>query len=152
VAIQKKTHNEKIEKIKVVVNGAGAAAMACIQLYAALGVKYDHVTLFDINGVLHAGRPDLDETKKKFAVSANKAHWTLHDAMKDADLFLGLSVGNVVTPEMVKSMAKNPIVFALANPDPEIIYEQAKEARKDVIVATGRSDKPNQVNNVLGFP
>jgi malate dehydrogenase (oxaloacetate-decarboxylating)(NADP+) len=146
--IQKK----KIEKIRVVVNGAGAAAMACIQLYASLGVKYENVTLFDISGVLHAGRQDLDDTKKKFAVSSSKAHWTIVEAMKDADVFLGLSVGNVVTPEMVKSMAKNPIVFALANPDPEIIYELAKEARKDVIVASGRSDKPNQVNNVLGFP
>jgi len=146
--IQKK----KIEKIRVVVNGAGAAAMACIQLYASLGVKYENVTLFDINGVLHEGRNDLDETKKKFAVSHSKAHWTLNEAMKDADVFLGLSVGNVVTPEMVKSMNKNPIVFALANPNPEIVYELAKEARKDVIVATGRSDKPNQVNNVLGFP
>jgi len=146
--IQKK----KIEKIRVVVNGAGAAAMACIQLYASLGVKYENVTLFDINGVLHDGRTDLDETKKKFAVSASKAHWTLNEAMKDADVFLGLSVGDVVTPEMVKSMNKNPIVFALANPNPEIVYELAKEARRDVIVATGRSDKPNQVNNVLGFP
>ncbi|MCU0404183.1 MAG: NADP-dependent malic enzyme [Chitinophagaceae bacterium] len=146
--IQKK----KIDRIRVVVNGAGAAAMACIRLYAALGVKPQNVTLFDINGVLHAGRTDLDEVKKSFAVPESKSHWKLENAMKDADVFLGLSVGNVVTPEMVKSMAKNPIVFALANPDPEINYELAKEARKDVIVATGRSDKPNQVNNVLGFP
>lgn len=146
--IQKK----KIEKIKVVVNGAGAAAMACIQLYAALGVRPENVTLFDINGVLHADRTDLDATKSKFAVSPAKAHWKLADAMKDADVFLGLSVGNVVTADMVRSMAKNPIVFALANPDPEINYELAHEARKDVIVATGRSDTPNQVNNVLGFP
>jgi malate dehydrogenase (oxaloacetate-decarboxylating)(NADP+) len=146
--IQKK----RIEKIKVVVNGAGAAAMACIQLYAALGVKYENVTLFDINGVLHSDRTDLDETKRKFAVSPAKKSWKLADAMKDADVFLGLSVGNVVSAEMVKSMAKNPIVFALANPDPEINYELAHAARKDVIVATGRSDKPNQVNNVLGFP
>jgi malate dehydrogenase (oxaloacetate-decarboxylating)(NADP+) len=146
--VQKK----RIEKIRVVVNGAGAAAMACIQLYAALGVKPENVTLFDINGVLHSGRTDLDETKKRFAVSDKKSHWKLTEALKDADVFLGLSVGNVVTAEMVKSMAKNPIVFALANPDPEISYELAHDARKDVIVATGRSDKPNQVNNVLGFP
>ncbi|HSK13521.1 MAG TPA: malic enzyme-like NAD(P)-binding protein, partial [Phnomibacter sp.] len=146
--VQKK----KIDRIKVVVNGAGAAAMACIQLYAALGVKPENVTLFDINGVLHHDRTDLDETKKRFAIAASKRHWKLADALKDADVFLGLSVGNVVTQEMVKSMARNPIVFALANPDPEISYELAREARKDVIVATGRSDKPNQVNNVLGFP
>lgn len=146
--VQKK----RIDRIRVVVNGAGAAAMACIQLYAALGVKPEHVILFDINGVLHEGRTDLDETKKRFAVSNKKSHWKLTEAMKDADVFLGLSVSNVVTPEMVKSMAKNPIVFALANPDPEISYELAHDARKDVIVATGRSDKPNQVNNVLGFP
>lgn len=146
--IQKK----KIAKVKVVVNGAGAAAMACIQLYVALGVTYDHITIFDINGVLHKDRNDLDSLKTKFAVSASKQHWTLTDAMKDADVFLGLSVGNVVTPAMIKTMAKNPIVFALANPDPEINYDLAHEARKDVIVATGRSDTPNQVNNVLGFP
>ena len=146
--IQKK----KIDKIRVVVNGAGAAAMACIQLYAALGVKPENVTLFDINGVLHTGRTDLDKIKLRFAVSPAKKDWILSDAMKEADVFLGLSVGNVVTPDMVKSMAKNPVVFALANPDPEINYELAKESRKDVIVATGRSDTPNQVNNVLGFP
>jgi len=146
--IQKK----KIEKIRIVVNGAGAAAMACIQLYIALGVTYRHVTIFDINGVIHVEREDLDPLKLKFAVPASRKNWKLEDALKEADVFLGLSVGNVVTPAMVKSMAKNPIVFALANPDPEISYELAHDARKDVIVATGRSDKPNQVNNVLGFP
>ncbi len=146
--VQKK----RVDRIKVVVNGAGAAAMACIQLYAALGVKPGNVTLFDINGILHHGRTDLDAVKLRFAVQPSKKDWKLADAMKDADVFLGLSVGNVVTPEMVKSMAKNPVVFALANPDPEINYELAREARKDVIVATGRSDTPNQVNNVLGFP
>ncbi len=146
--VQKK----KIEKIRVVVNGAGAAAMACIQLYAALGVKPENVTLFDINGILHQGRTDLDEVKQRFAVSHTKKEWTLTDALKEADVFLGLSIGHVVSADMVKSMAKNPVVFALANPDPEINYETAKEARKDVIVATGRSDTPNQVNNVLGFP
>lgn len=143
---------KKIERIRVVVNGAGAAAMACIQLYAALGVNPKNVTLFDINGVLHSDREDLDDIKRKFAVSPAKKDWKLADAIKDADVFLGLSVGNVVNQDMVKSMAKNPIVFALANPDPEITYELAFEARKDIIVATGRSDKPNQVNNVLGFP
>jgi malate dehydrogenase (oxaloacetate-decarboxylating)(NADP+) len=143
---------KKIEKIRVVVNGAGAAAMACIQLYAALGVHPKNVTLFDIKGVLHSDRDDLDDIKRRFAVSPSKKDWKLTDAMKHADMFLGLSVGNVVTQDMVKSMAKNPIVFALANPEPEISYELAFETRKDIIVATGRSDKPNQVNNVLGFP
>lgn len=148
IEIQKK----KIEKIRVVVNGAGAAAMACIKLYMALGVKTNNITIFDIKGILHRERDDLDELKMKLARPATEKSWTLSEALKDADVFLGLSVGNVVTAAMVKSMAKNPIVFALANPDPEITYELAHEARKDVIVATGRSDKPNQVNNVLGFP
>jgi malate dehydrogenase (oxaloacetate-decarboxylating)(NADP+) len=146
--IQKK----KIEKVKIVVNGAGAAAMACAQLYVALGARYENFTLFDINGILHRERTDLDETKLLFAADADKKAWTLKESFRDADMFLGLSVGNVVTAEMVKSMAKNPIVFACANPDPEIDYNLAFEARKDVIVATGRSDTPNQVNNVLGFP
>lgn len=144
--IQKK----KIEKIRIVVNGAGAAAMACIQLYEALGAKHDNFLVFDRKGVLHKGRTDLENFKLKFANA--KSEISLEDAMKDADVFVGLSVGNVVTPQMVKSMAKNPIVFAMANPDPEITYEAAIKARKDVIMATGRSDYPNQVNNVLGFP
>ncbi|MCU0333472.1 MAG: NADP-dependent malic enzyme [Chitinophagaceae bacterium] len=146
--IQKK----KIEKVRFVVNGAGAAAIACIKLYIALGARPDHFTVFDIQGVLHKGRTDLDEFKQRLAVDASKAHWTLKEAMKDADMFLGLSVGKVVTPDMVKSMAKNPVVFACANPEPEIMYDDAHAVRKDVIVATGRSDTPNQVNNVLGFP
>lgn len=141
---------KKIEKVKFVVNGAGAAAMACIQLYVALGAKYENFILFDKDGVLHTGRKDLGLIRTKFAVK--KDDWTLEKAMKDADVFLGLSIGNVVTQEMVKSMAKNPIVFAMANPDPEISYEDAIAARKDIIMATGRTDYPNQVNNVLGFP
>ncbi|GEO09519.1 NADP-dependent malic enzyme [Segetibacter aerophilus] len=141
---------KKIEKVEFVVNGAGAAAMACVRLYISLGARYENFILFDKDGVLHKGRTDLDDEKRKFAV--NRTDWTLEKAMKDADVFLGLSVGNVVTTDMVKSMAKNPIVFAMANPDPEIPYELAVEARKDVIMATGRSDYPNQVNNVLGFP
>jgi malate dehydrogenase (oxaloacetate-decarboxylating)(NADP+) len=145
--IQKK----KIEKVKFVVNGAGAAAMACVRLYEALGAKHDNFVMFDKTGVLHADRPDLDENKSQFATT-RKNDLTLADAMKDADVFIGLSVGNVITPDMVKSMAKNPIVFAMANPDPEITYHAATAARKDVIMATGRSDYPNQVNNVLGFP
>ncbi len=141
---------KKIEKVNFVVNGAGAAAMACIKLYVALGARYEHFILFDKDGVIHKGRNDLGEERAKFAVS--KSDITLEKAMKDADVFLGLSVGNVVTKEMVKSMAKNPIVFAMANPDPEISYEDATDVRKDIIMATGRTDYPNQVNNVLGFP
>jgi malate dehydrogenase (oxaloacetate-decarboxylating)(NADP+) len=141
---------KKIDKVRFVVNGAGAAAMACIQLYVALGAKYENFIVFDKDGVLHVDRTDLGPIRAKFAVK--KSNWTLETAMKDADCFLGLSVGNVVTPEMVKSMAKNPIVFAMANPDPEITYEDATKVRKDVIMATGRTDYPNQVNNVLGFP
>lgn len=141
---------KKIEKVCFVVNGAGAAAMACVQLYVALGAKYENFTLFDKDGVLHKDRKDLGEIRAKFAVK--NADLSLEKAMKDADVFLGLSVGNVVTKDMVKSMAKNPIVFAMANPDPEISYEDATEVRKDIIMATGRTDYPNQVNNVLGFP
>ncbi len=145
--IQKK----KIDKAKFVVNGAGAAAMACSRLYVSLGAKPENFILFDIKGVLHADREDLEEERKKFATT-KQSNLTLLEAMKDADVFIGLSVGNTVTEEMVKAMAKNPIVFAMANPDPEISYEAATAARKDVIMATGRSDYPNQVNNVLGFP
>jgi malate dehydrogenase (oxaloacetate-decarboxylating)(NADP+) len=145
--IQKK----KINKVKFVVNGAGAAAMACIQLYVGLGARPENFVVFDRTGVIHADREGLDDRKKVFATTKNKKE-TLATAMKNADVFIGLSVGDVVTPEMVKSMAKNPIVFAMANPDPEITYDQATAVRSDVIMATGRSDFPNQVNNVLGFP
>ncbi len=146
--IQKK----RIDKVSFLVNGAGAAAMACCQLYVALGAKYENFMLFDRKGVVHQGREGLDEIKKRFAVSAKKSDITFEKAFKDADVFIGLSVGNVVNGDMIKAMAKNPIVFAMANPDPEIPYEEAIAARKDVIMATGRSDYPNQVNNVLGFP
>lgn len=145
--IQKK----KIDKVSFIVNGAGAAAMACIKLYVSLGAKPENFILFDRKGVLHKGRPDLDGDKKTFA-HTTKADLTLEGAMKDADVFIGLSVGNVITKDMVKSMAKRPIVFAMANPDPEIAYEDAIAVREDIIMATGRSDYPNQVNNVLGFP
>ena len=141
---------KKIDRVKFVVNGAGAAAMACVQLYVALGAKPENFVLFDKDGVLHAERSDIDDIKKQFVIK--KKELTLSEAMKDADVFIGLSVGNVITQDMVKSMAKNPVVFAMANPDPEIPYELAASARKDVIMATGRSDYPNQVNNVLGFP
>jgi malate dehydrogenase (oxaloacetate-decarboxylating)(NADP+) len=144
--IQKK----RIEKAKFVVSGAGAAAMACILLYIALGANPENFIVFDRKGAIHKGRADLDEMKQRFANAKNDI--SLTDALKDADVFIGLSVGNVVTPDMLKGMAKNPIVFAMANPDPEIAWEDAILARKDVIVATGRSDYPNQVNNVLGFP
>ncbi len=144
--IQKK----KIDKVKIVVNGAGAAAISCSQLYESLGAKHENFLMLDRKGVLHHGRTDLDEMKKIFA-NGNK-DMTLAEAMKDADVFIGLSSGNCVTAEMVKSMAKNPIVFAMANPTPEISWEEATGARKDIIMATGRSDYPNQVNNVLGFP
>ena len=139
-----------ISKVVFVVNGAGAAAMACVELYMALGAKREHVLMFDSKGLIHKKREDLDERKKFFAV--DKKEMTLEQAFKGADVFIGLSKGNVVSKEMVKSMAKNPIVFAMANPDPEISWEDATSCREDIIMATGRSDYPNQVNNVLGFP
>ncbi|MGC4038364.1 MAG: NADP-dependent malic enzyme [Chitinophagaceae bacterium] len=144
--IQKK----KIDKVKFVVNGAGAAAMACVLLYVSLGALPENFIMFDRKGALHKHRTDLDEFKQPFANATTEI--SLADAMKESDVFIGLSAGNVVTQDMVKSMAKNPIVFAMANPDPEISYEDATSARKDIIMATGRSDYPNQVNNVLGFP
>jgi len=144
--VQKK----KIDKVRFVVNGAGAAAMACIQLYVSLGAKPENFCIFDRKGSLYAGRTDLEGFKQKFANA--KEDTTLDKAMKGADVFIGLSVGNVVTVDMVKSMGKNPIVFAMANPDPEISWSDATSARSDIIMATGRSDYPNQVNNVLGFP
>lgn len=140
-----------IATAKFVVSGAGAAAMSCVLLYKSLGASAENFTLFDKDGVLHSLRTDLDDDRKQFAVSATP-EMTLASAMKDADVFLGLSVGNVVSPEMIQSMAPKPIVFAMANPNPEISYEAATAAREDVIMATGRSDYPNQVNNVLGFP
>jgi malate dehydrogenase (oxaloacetate-decarboxylating)(NADP+) len=143
---------KKIEKAKFVVNGAGAAAMACVLLYESLGAKHENFLMFDRKGVIHDERDDLDENKKKFAAHVKHPDMVLADAMKGADVFIGLSVGNVITGDMVKSMAKKPIVFAMANPDPEISYEDATAARADIIMATGRSDYPNQVNNVLGFP
>jgi malate dehydrogenase (oxaloacetate-decarboxylating)(NADP+) len=141
---------KKIDKIKVVVNGAGAAAVSCTKLYLRLGVKPENVVMCDSKGPIHDGRTDLDDIKKQFITKRKLA--SLSEAMKDADFFIGLSVADVLTEDDIKSMAKNPIVFALANPDPEIRYELAKKVRKDIILATGRSDHPNQVNNVLGFP
>jgi len=142
---------KKLDKIKMVVNGAGAAAVSCSKMYLSLGVKPENMVMLDINGLITPDRTDLDEIRLQFATS-RKDIKNLADAMKGADVFVGLSVGNVVTPYMLKSMAKNPIVFAMANPEPEIAYDIAHDIRKDIIVATGRSDFPNQVNNVLGFP
>ncbi|RYE14059.1 MAG: NADP-dependent malic enzyme, partial [Sphingobacteriales bacterium] len=142
---------KKLDKIKMVVNGAGAAAVSCSKMYLSLGVKKENLVMFDINGLLTPDRTDLDEMRLQFATQ-RKDIKVLADAMKGADVFVGLSAGNVVNADMIKSMAKNPIVFAMANPVPEINYDIAKGARKDIIMATGRSDYPNQVNNVLGFP
>ena len=142
---------KKLDKIKLVVSGAGAAAVSCIKLYLKLGVKKENMLVFDKDGIVNIDRTDLDPIRMEFATS-RKDIMTLSQAMKDADVFLGLSAGNIVSAEMIQSMAKNPIVFALANPDPEIAYDIAIKSRKDLIMATGRSDFPNQVNNVLGFP
>ncbi|HNO72021.1 MAG TPA: malic enzyme-like NAD(P)-binding protein, partial [Bacteroidia bacterium] len=139
-----------ISKVKIVVNGAGASAISCAKLYISLGAKKENILMLDSKGVLSPDRDDLDENKKFFSIKTKAKD--LKDAMMGADVFVGLSKGNVVSKEMVQSMAKNPIVFALANPDPEIPYQEAAMAREDVIIATGRSDHPNQVNNVLGFP
>ena len=141
---------KKIDKAKFVVNGAGAAAVACMHLYIALGARRENFRVFDSKGLIHESRTDLDELKKEFIAAGKNV--TLAEGMKDADVFIGLSKGGVLNADMIKSMAKNPIVFAMANPDPEISWEDATGARKDVIMATGRSDYPNQVNNVLGFP
>jgi len=137
--------------VKLVVSGAGAAAIACVEFFVSLGMTRENVVLVDSKGVVHGGRQDLNRQKRKFAVP-DDGRRTLADAMRGADMFMGCSVANIVTPDMLRTMAKHPIVFALANPDPEIPYPDAIAARPDAIVATGRSDFPNQVNNVLGFP
>ena len=142
--------DKKIDKIKLVVNGAGASAISCAKLYVALGVLCENIVMVDSSGVIRADREGLDGTKKQFATSRNIS--TLEEAMKGADVFLGLSKGNILSQKHIQSMANTPIVFALANPDPEISYELAIASREDIIMATGRSDYPNQVNNVLGFP
>lgn len=142
--------NKKIEKVKIVVSGAGAAAVSCARLYKACGAKAANIVMIDSKGVIRDDRPNLSEEKREFA-SKRKIN-TLMEAMKDADVFLGLSIADIVSPEMLLSMAKRPIVFAMANPDPEIEYNLAVSTRKDLIMATGRSDHPNQVNNLLGFP
>ena len=138
---------KKIEEVKIVVNGAGASATSCTKLYVALGARKENILMLDSKGV----RPNLTESKKFFATERRDVH-TLAEAIKGADVFLGLSKGNVLTQDMVRSMADNPIVFALANPTPEISYEDAMASRPDVLMSTGRSDYPNQINNVIGFP
>lgn len=142
---------KKMDKVKLVINGAGASANSCAKMYIAVGVKKENIIMLDSKGVIHKGRTDLDQYKSFFASDNTKIN-TLDEAIKGADVFVGLSKGNILNQQMVQSMAKNCIVFALANPTPEISYEDAMAARKDIIVATGRSDHPNQVNNVLGFP
>jgi len=141
---------KKLDRVKIVVNGAGAAAISCTRLYVSLGAKRENVVMLDRSGVIRADRDNLEGTKAEFATSRKIS--TLADAVKDSDVFIGLSSPDVLTAEMLKTMAKNPIVFAMANPNPEIAYELAVKTRKDIIMATGRSDYPNQVNNVLGFP
>jgi malate dehydrogenase (oxaloacetate-decarboxylating)(NADP+) len=143
---------KKPEDIRLVVSGAGAAAISCVRLYVQLGVQRKNVTMFDLNGLLHPNRSEMTDILQEFASDAFPMEAKLEDAMKGADVFLGLSVGNLVKPEMVRSMAANPIVFAMANPVPEIGYDEAMAVRDDLIMATGRTDYPNQVNNVLGFP
>ncbi|MBB6324871.1 malate dehydrogenase (oxaloacetate-decarboxylating)(NADP+) [Algoriphagus iocasae] len=142
--------DKNIGEIMLVVNGAGAAAISCTRFYITLGIKRENIVLCDKDGILRTDREDLDEIRREFSTDRN-LH-TLSDALKGADVFLGLSAGNVVSQDQLKLMAENPIVFALANPDPEISYDLAIAAREDLIMATGRSDHPNQVNNVLGFP
>lgn len=139
-----------ISKLQIVVNGAGAAAISCTRLYVRLGAKKENIVMCDSKGVIRNDRENLTSQKKEFAT--DKDVTTLEEAMQNSDVFIGLSTGNVVSPEMLLSMAKNPIVFAMANPEPEISYDLALETRDDIIMATGRSDHPNQVNNVLGFP
>ncbi|MCB8995379.1 MAG: NADP-dependent malic enzyme [Bacteroidales bacterium] len=143
-------NGKKIGDLKIVVNGAGASAICCSRLYVSLGAKKENIIMLDSKGVLQKSRTDLNKYKLEFASDVKIE--SLEDALKGADVFLGLSKGNIMSGEMLKSMAKDPIVFAMANPNPEISYETAMAARKDVIFATGRSDYPNQINNVLGFP
>ena len=143
--------NKKIEDVKIVVNGAGASAVSCTKLYVSLGARLENIVMVDSKGVISKNRTDLNEQKRYFATNRTDIH-TLEEAIKGADVFLGLSRGNVLSQDMVRSMAASPIVFALANPVPEISYEDAMASRPDVLMSTGRSDYPNQINNVIGFP
>jgi len=144
-------NGKDIKKVNIVVNGAGAAAISCTKLYMAIGAKKENIVMLDSKGVISMDRTDLNEQKKFFATSRTNIH-TLAEAVNGADVFVGLSKGNVLTKDMVKSMAKDPVIFALANPVPEISYEDAMEARPDTLMSTGRTDYPNQINNVIGFP
>lgn len=143
--------DKKIDNVRVVVNGAGAAAIACTRLWHEIGIPKSNIIMCDSKGVISASRKDLNEQKREFATNTDSIH-TLSEAIKNADIFLGLSKKDILTPDMLKSMAPRPIVFALANPDPEIDYATAHSTRNDLLFATGRSDYPNQINNVLGFP
>ena len=142
---------KKIKDAKIVVNGAGAAAISCTKLYCSLGARHENIIMFDSRGVIYKGRDHVNEQKSEFATNRTDVH-TLEEAIKGADVFVGLSKGNILSQEMIRSMADHPIVFALANPVPEISYEDALAARPDVLMSTGRSDYPNQINNVIGFP
>lgn len=144
-------NGKDIQKVRIVVNGAGAAAISCTKLYMALGAQKENIVMLDSKGVISTNRTDLNDQKKFFATSRTDIH-TLAEAVKDADVFVGLSKGNVLSQDMVRSMAKDPVIFALANPVPEISYEDAMAARPDVLMSTGRTDYPNQINNVIGFP
>ena len=144
-------NGKDISKVRIVVNGAGAAAISCTKLYMALGARKENILMLDSKGVITSDRENLNDQKRFFATDRTDVH-TLEEAVKDADVFVGLSKGNILTKDMVRSMAKDPIVFALANPIPEISYEDAMASRPDVLMSTGRSDYPNQINNVIGFP
>jgi malate dehydrogenase (oxaloacetate-decarboxylating)(NADP+) len=142
---------KRLDEVKVTISGAGASAISCAELMIRMGVKREHVTLVDTRGVVYKGRKEgMNQYKERLAVDTDAR--TLEDAMRGCDVFYGLSIANILSPEMVKTMAPEPLIFAMANPDPEIRYELAREARSDAIIATGRSDYPNQINNVLGFP
>lgn len=142
---------KKISEARIVVNGAGAAAISCARLYCAFGVKKENLVMLDSKGVISVDRTDINAQKREFATTQTELH-TLEEAVKGCDVFVGLSKGNILSQDMVRTMAERPIIFALANPVPEITYEAAKAARPDVIMSTGRTDYPNQINNVIGFP
>ena len=141
---------KKIQDVRIVVSGAGAAAISCTRLYQSFGAKLENIVMLDSKGVIRKDRDNLTSQKAEFAT--HRAIDSLEEAMNGADVFIGLSTSNIVSPEMLRTMANNPIVFAMANPNPEIKYNLAIKTRDDIIMATGRSDTPNQVNNVLGFP
>ncbi|MEL7124555.1 MAG: malic enzyme-like NAD(P)-binding protein, partial [Bacteroidota bacterium] len=143
---------KKIDEVRIVVNGAGASAISCARIYISLGAKKENIFMYDSKGLIHGDRNNLNGKKPEFINNTMPATTSLKEILEGADVFIGLSKGNILNGEMIKGMAKEPIIFAMANPTPEISYEAAKEARPDCIMATGRSDYPNQVNNVLGFP